>query len=70
MGRVFGFAAVVRGGRAAADRGVALEVAGQLVNLAEKKVFMREAATAVLLELAGEGKCFYLGLELRFGVEC
>ncbi|GAB4814705.1 hypothetical protein N2152v2_001751 [Parachlorella kessleri] len=51
LGQIFGFGAVVRSGLAL-DAAAGREIAAGLVHVAEKKSFLREAAAAVLLELA------------------
>ena len=50
LGRLFGCAAVIRSGRVA-DADVAAGVASRLLAVAAAKSFLREAATAVLLEM-------------------
>jgi len=50
LGRLFGCAAVIRSGRVA-DAEVAACIAARLLAVAAAKSFLREAATAVLLEL-------------------
>ena len=50
LGRLFGCAAVIRSGRVA-DAAVAAGITARLLAVAAAKSFLREAATAVLLEL-------------------
>ena len=52
LGHLFGLAAVVRAGRVA-EEAPALRMAALLLKLAGKKVFLREVAASVLLQLAG-----------------
>ena len=54
LGRLFGCAAVIRSGRVA-DAEIAMGVASRLLSVAAAKSFLREAATAVLLELLEGG---------------
>ncbi len=53
LGHLFGLAAVVRAGRVT-EEAPALRMAALLLKLAGKKVFLREVAASVLLQLAGE----------------
>ena len=59
LGHLFGLAAVVRAGRVA-EEAPALRMAALLLKLAGKKVFLREVAASVLLQLAGgrPAQCF------------
>jgi len=51
LGRIFGLGALLRAGLATASADVAAGVAEQLLSLAAQRSFLREVATAVLLEL-------------------
>lgn len=51
LGRIFGLGCVVRAGLAS-EPATAAAVADRLVAVAARKAFLREAATAVLLQLA------------------
>ena len=52
LGQVFGFAAVIRSGQQIDDE-TAVKCADGLVYIANKKSFLRELATNVLVELTG-----------------
>lgn len=51
MGRIFGFAAMVRAGLAARDPAIALAVTEQLVAAGAARSFLREAASGVVAEM-------------------
>ena len=60
LGHLFGLAAVVRAGRVT-EEAPTLRMAALLLKLAGKKVFLREVAASVLLQLAGESSVLCAG---------
>ncbi len=51
MGRIFGYSAIIRSGRAGQDSALACQLTSSLLVLLRSKSFLAEVSTASLLEL-------------------